>query len=105
MALRTVPIMVEIGNRGKESSAWLINYTNPTGLVAEAIGGKTSKNKAHSHLRMSQWCFKISGFAPQGYPLNVCSSTILALTILPGQDIFSPRCRRIAQSKTSPGTY
>lgn len=46
MALRTIPVMVEIGKEieEKNSSAWLINYTNPTGLVAEAIG-KTSKIK------------------------------------------------------------
>ncbi len=40
MALRTIPVMVEIAQEIEEKnpSAWLINYTNPTGLVAEAIG-------------------------------------------------------------------
>lgn len=39
MALRTIPVMVEIAKEIQElnPSAWLINYTNPTGLVAEAI--------------------------------------------------------------------
>lgn len=39
MALRTIPVMVEIAREIEESnpSAWLINYTNPTGLVAEGI--------------------------------------------------------------------
>ncbi len=39
MALRTIPVMVEIAKEIQETnpSAWLINYTNPTGLVAEAI--------------------------------------------------------------------
>ncbi len=39
MALRTIPAMVEIASEieDKNPRAWLINYTNPTGLVAEAI--------------------------------------------------------------------
>ncbi|MGI6620642.1 MAG: 6-phospho-beta-glucosidase [Bacillota bacterium] len=39
MALRTIPVMVEIAAEIQEKNprAWLINYTNPTGLVAEAI--------------------------------------------------------------------
>lgn len=39
MALRTIPVMVEIARdiETHNPGAWLINYTNPTGLVAEAI--------------------------------------------------------------------
>jgi len=39
MALRTIPIMVDIAREieANNPNAWLINYTNPTGLVAEAI--------------------------------------------------------------------
>jgi 6-phospho-beta-glucosidase len=39
MALRTIPVMVEIAKEIEtvNPSAWLINYTNPTGLVAEAV--------------------------------------------------------------------
>ncbi|MGI6632744.1 MAG: 6-phospho-beta-glucosidase [Bacillota bacterium] len=39
MALRTIPVMVEIAQdiEHYNPGAWLINYTNPTGLVAEAI--------------------------------------------------------------------
>jgi 6-phospho-beta-glucosidase len=39
MALRTIPVMVEIARDIElhNPGAWLINYTNPTGLVAEAI--------------------------------------------------------------------
>ncbi len=39
MALRTIPVMVEIARdvETHNPDAWLINYTNPTGLVAEAI--------------------------------------------------------------------
>lgn len=39
MALRTIPVMVEIAREIEKDNpdAWLINYTNPTGLVAEAI--------------------------------------------------------------------
>lgn len=46
MALRTIPVMVEIAREIEEKnpSAWLINYTNPTGMVAEAVG-KTSNIK------------------------------------------------------------
>ena len=44
MALRTIPVMVEIAREIEEKnpSAWLINYTNPTGLVAEAISRTSS---------------------------------------------------------------
>lgn len=39
MGLRTIPVMVEIAQdiEHYNPGAWLINYTNPTGLVAEAI--------------------------------------------------------------------
>lgn len=39
MALRTIPVMVDIAHEIERlnPSAWLINYTNPTGLVAEGI--------------------------------------------------------------------
>lgn len=39
MALRTIPVMVDIARdiETHNPGAWLINYTNPTGLVAEAI--------------------------------------------------------------------
>ncbi len=39
MALRTIPVMVEIAREIADinPSAWLINYANPTGLVAEGI--------------------------------------------------------------------
>lgn len=39
MALRTIPVMVEIARDIERLNpyAWLINYTNPTGLVAEAL--------------------------------------------------------------------
>jgi 6-phospho-beta-glucosidase len=38
-ALRTVPVMVEIARRVAERSphAWFVNFTNPAGLVTEAI--------------------------------------------------------------------
>ncbi|QUL98123.1 MAG: 6-phospho-beta-glucosidase [Candidatus Fermentithermobacillus carboniphilus] len=47
MALRTIPVMVEIAREieALNPSAWLINYTNPTGLVAEAI--KRTSNIKH----------------------------------------------------------
>lgn len=46
MALRTIPVMVDIAAEieQKNPRAWLINYTNPTGLVAEAVK-KTSNIK------------------------------------------------------------
>ena len=39
-ALRTLPVMVDIAERIAERapSAWLLNYTNPAGLVTEALG-------------------------------------------------------------------
>lgn len=39
MALRTIPVMVDIAREMERRcpDAWLINYTNPTGIVAEAL--------------------------------------------------------------------
>ncbi len=52
MALRTIPVMVDIAAEieQKNPRAWLINYTNPTGLVAEAIR-EDFQYKAYFHLR------------------------------------------------------
>ena len=37
--LRTIPVMVEIANEVAELApdAWIVNYANPTGLIAEAV--------------------------------------------------------------------
>ncbi|MCL5774237.1 MAG: 6-phospho-beta-glucosidase [Firmicutes bacterium] len=42
-ALRTIPVMLEIGKKVKEisPSAWLINFTNPSGIITEALLQKT----------------------------------------------------------------
>lgn len=39
MALRTIPVLVDIAREMEKRcpDAWLINYTNPTGIVAEAV--------------------------------------------------------------------
>lgn len=44
MALRTIPVMVDIAKdiERLHPNAWLINYTNPTGMVAEALHKVTS---------------------------------------------------------------
>lgn len=44
MALRTIPVMVDIARDMERRcpEAWLINYTNPTGMVAEALHKATN---------------------------------------------------------------
>ncbi len=40
MALRTIPVAVRVGERVRELSApgaWLLNFTNPAGLITEAV--------------------------------------------------------------------
>jgi len=39
-ALRTIPVMLELARRMETicPQAWLINYTNPSGIIAEALG-------------------------------------------------------------------
>jgi len=41
-ALRTIPVMLDIAKDVQElaPNAWIINYTNPTGLITEALTGK-----------------------------------------------------------------
>ncbi len=43
-ALRTIPAMLQIGRAVEEvcPDAWIINYTNPTGIVAEAVNKYTN---------------------------------------------------------------
>ncbi len=45
-AFRTIPVMLNVARRMEELSpdGWIINYTNPTGLVTEAV---TKNTKAH----------------------------------------------------------
>ncbi len=47
-ALRTIPIMLGVARKMEELSpdGWLINYTNPTGLVTEAVTRYTRANIA-----------------------------------------------------------
>jgi 6-phospho-beta-glucosidase len=42
-ALRTIPVMLEIAREVEAVApdAWIINYTNPTGLIAEAVNNYT----------------------------------------------------------------
>ena len=42
-ALRTIPVMVEIAQDAAEVApeAWIINYTNPSGLITEAVANHT----------------------------------------------------------------
>jgi 6-phospho-beta-glucosidase len=46
-ALRTIPVIVEIVNEMKElcPNAWLINFTNPAGMIVEAICRYSNWNK------------------------------------------------------------
>lgn len=43
-AFRTIPVMLELAREVEKSNpdAWLINYTNPTGLVTEALSNYSS---------------------------------------------------------------
>ena len=50
-ALRTIPAMLDVARDMVEfcPDAWLINYTNPSGIIAEALG-------KHSHVRYVGLC-------------------------------------------------
>jgi 6-phospho-beta-glucosidase len=47
-ALRTIPVMLEIAKDVEQynTEAWIINYTNPAGLVTEAVNNYTRANIA-----------------------------------------------------------
>ncbi len=47
-ALRTIPVMLDIARDVEKVApeAWIVNYTNPTGLVAEAVNRYTKANIA-----------------------------------------------------------
>jgi 6-phospho-beta-glucosidase len=50
-ALRTIPVMLDLAREMVEicPAAWLINYTNPSGIIAEALG-------KHSQVRFVGLC-------------------------------------------------
>jgi len=50
-ALRTIPVMLDLAHDMTEvcPNAWLINYTNPSGIIAEALG-------KHSHINFVGLC-------------------------------------------------
>lgn len=50
-AFRTIPVMLEVARRMERESpnGWLINYTNPTGLVTEAV-------TKYTHARIAGFC-------------------------------------------------
>ncbi len=50
-AFRTIPVMLEVARRMEQESpdGWLINYTNPTGLVTEAV-------TKYTHARIAGFC-------------------------------------------------
>ena len=53
-ALRTVPVMVELARRVAERApqAWFVNFTNPAGLVTEAIQ-RRARRPRRRHLRLA----------------------------------------------------
>ena len=59
-ALRTIPAMLDIAKdvETHTSDAWIINYTNPTGIVAEAV-------IKHSKAKIAGLC--AGGLFPQGW--------------------------------------
>jgi 6-phospho-beta-glucosidase len=67
-ALRTIPIMLELADDRVEicPEAWLINYANPSGIVAEALG-KQNAGPRHPGVRFVSLC---SG--PRGWIEAIC---------------------------------
>ncbi|MDR1061525.1 MAG: 6-phospho-beta-glucosidase [Clostridiales bacterium] len=59
-ALRTVPAMLEIARAVEKHcpDAWIVNYANPTGIVAEAVG-------KHSRAKIAGLC--AGGFCARGW--------------------------------------
>ncbi len=63
-ALRTIPVMLDLARDMRESCphAWLINYTNPSGIIAEALG-------KHGSIRYVSLCSGPQGWI--GYALHL----------------------------------
>lgn len=59
-ALRTVPVMLEIARAVEKycPDAWIVNYTNPTGIIAEAV------NK-HTNAKIAALC--AGGYNPRNW--------------------------------------
>jgi 6-phospho-beta-glucosidase len=57
-ALRTIPVMLDLANEMTQicPDAWLINYTNPSGIIAEALG-------KHSQVRYISLCSGPKGWS------------------------------------------
>jgi len=68
-ALRTIPVMLDIAKDVEKltSGAWIINYTNPTGIVAEAV-------MKHSKAKIAGLC--AGGLFPQHWVAAVVEGII-----------------------------
>jgi len=67
--LRTIPALLDIARDVEEicPGAWIINYTNPTGLVAEAVGKYTKA--------------RIAGLCAGGFFTQHCAASALGVPI------------------------
>lgn len=101
-ALRTIPVMLEYGRIIEEAApdAWLLNYTNPMGMLTgailkasgvKAVGLCHSVQACASHLCMQlglptdNLCWKIAGINHQGWLLEISRN---------GEDLYPEIKRR-----------
>jgi 6-phospho-beta-glucosidase len=69
-ALRTIPVMLDICRDMEELSpgAWLINFTNPSGIVTEAVTRHTSTKVVglcNNAINMERWIAREYGVEPE----------------------------------------
>ena len=74
-ALRTVPVALGIAARVREKApgAWLVNFTNPSGIVTEALlrhGGVPAVGLCNIPIEMKMETAKVLGVAPDAVELD-----------------------------------
>ena len=64
MAVRTIPPLVDYAREVMQRApqAWIINFTNPAGLVTQALTSETGARVTHTHLNDGS----VSGFVHDG---------------------------------------
>ena len=107
-ALRTTPEILNIAHRMQEYSsreAWLINFTNPAGIITEAVL-KNTKTKAvgicNCSLSMVRDIAALFNIAPETISYDYAGANHLAgITRLEheGKDILSETINRLAESE------
>lgn len=109
-ALRTVPVLLDIARDMEElcPGAWLVNFTNPSGIVTEAVSRHTRANViglCNNPINMERWFARECGARPEELFIEFvgCNHLVWANRIFcRGVEITDEIVRRVEASGSWP---